>query len=292
MLGDGIRRNIATVSKEERDRFRDAIIKLQTLPQFHYPGNRTDTPVGGVSYWFKQDEIHAGSHVHVCPAFLPWHRELINRFEALLQLADPQLSLHYWDWTTDPGWMFAPDFMGNGNAAVDPTVPPETSGGQAGDPWLTAGLYNPTANPFRTDNEFSTTDNPFDPPHDIARGVQPGAPVTPAQEALLLAATSFAEFDTIMERSTTNDQVNNFDGGLHGAAMGGLAGSWAISIRLSAIPLSICYTAMSTGFSLCGSASPGSLHALIQHISMTSLRANGWTPTPSRRRTQSMVQAP
>ncbi len=38
-----------------------------------------------MSYWFKQDEIHAHTHVHGCPAFLPWHRELINRFEELIQ---------------------------------------------------------------------------------------------------------------------------------------------------------------------------------------------------------------
>jgi hypothetical protein len=63
MLGDGIRRNIATVTREERDRPRDAIIKLQT--DYHFPGLRADTPVGGVSWWFKQDEIHAHTHVLV-----------------------------------------------------------------------------------------------------------------------------------------------------------------------------------------------------------------------------------
>jgi hypothetical protein len=99
-LGDGIRRNIRTVSKKERDRLRDAIIKLQT--QRRYPGQRSDSPVGGVTYCFKQDEIHANSHVHNCPAFVPWHRELINRFEALIREIDPELSLHYWDWTEDP----------------------------------------------------------------------------------------------------------------------------------------------------------------------------------------------
>jgi hypothetical protein len=76
-----------------------------------------------VSYWFKQDEIHDGTHVHVCPAFLPWHRELINRFEAMLREIDPELSLHYWDWTADPQALtdsdgntlnlFTSDFMGN-----------------------------------------------------------------------------------------------------------------------------------------------------------------------------------
>jgi hypothetical protein len=68
-LGDCIRRNIATVSAAERRWLRDAILALQ---QQHYPGARNDSPPGGVSRWFKQDEIHAHSHVHFCPAFLPW----------------------------------------------------------------------------------------------------------------------------------------------------------------------------------------------------------------------------
>src|SRR5881392_666345 len=97
-LGDGIRRNILapTVSPQEQQRFRDAIIALNQLP---FTGNRTDFPAGGVSYWFKQDEIHQATHVHGGPAFLPWHRELYNRFEAMLRQVDPDLSLNYWDWT-------------------------------------------------------------------------------------------------------------------------------------------------------------------------------------------------
>jgi hypothetical protein len=42
-LGDGIRRNLATVSKEERYRLRDAI---HALNQTFYPDTRTDTPPG------------------------------------------------------------------------------------------------------------------------------------------------------------------------------------------------------------------------------------------------------
>ncbi len=45
-LGDGIRRNIATVSQQERNRFRDAII---TLNQRFFPGDRTDFPAGHYS---------------------------------------------------------------------------------------------------------------------------------------------------------------------------------------------------------------------------------------------------
>jgi hypothetical protein len=96
-IGDGVRRNVAAISPAERDRLRDAIIQLKTAKSFP----------DGVSYWDKQDEIHGATHVHAFfpwrgIAFLPWHREICNRFESLLREVDPELSLHYWDWTTDP----------------------------------------------------------------------------------------------------------------------------------------------------------------------------------------------
>jgi len=195
-IGDGIRRNIATVSQAERNRLRNAIIALQ---QRFYPGGRNDTPVGGVSYWFKQDEIHAHTHVHGCPAFLPWHRELLNRFEALLREVDPMLSLHYWNWTTDPGWMFTPDFMGNANSNV-------------GDPWLSAGFYIPGATPYRSDNAFDPNNNPFDPPRDLTRFVGTGAPNTPAQDAATVNAATFPD-------------MNNFLTGEHNIAHGFIGGT-------------------------------------------------------------------
>src|SRR5439155_10117252 len=111
-LGDGIRRNIATVSAQERNRFRDALLALNGK---FFPGAPSDFPAGAVSYWFKQDEIHQATHVHGSPAFLPWHRELCNRFEAMLREVDPDLSLHYWDWNTDPAGLFTATFMGSAN---------------------------------------------------------------------------------------------------------------------------------------------------------------------------------
>jgi hypothetical protein len=62
------RRNIAHVPAVERRRLRDAIIGLN---QRFYPD---DT----VSWWGKQIEIHRSTHIHEGPAFLPWHRELVN----------------------------------------------------------------------------------------------------------------------------------------------------------------------------------------------------------------------
>ncbi len=192
-LGDGIRRNIATVSAAERQRLRDAILALH---QQHYPGGRSDTPTGGVSRWFKQDEIHAHTHVHGCPAFLPWHRELVNRFEALIREIDPQLSSHYWDWTQDPtnapdgsgGFvnLFTPDFMGSAQ-------------GQAGAPWLGGGFYDPNADPYRSDSEFDPANNPADPPRNLLRQVQPGAPVTAAEDSGCVGQPDFPSFDAAIE---------------------------------------------------------------------------------------------
>src|SRR6187200_790553 len=144
-LGDGIRRNVSTINAREKQRLRNAII---TLNHRFYPGNRDDAIVGGVSYWFKQDEIHQATHVHHGPAFLPWHRELCNRFEVLLREVDPQLSLHYWDWNTDPIDLFKPDFMG----AAEPSHNGESV--NAGEPWLSAGFYDPDADPYRGDDPF------------------------------------------------------------------------------------------------------------------------------------------
>lgn len=200
MLGDGIRRNLATVSKEERDLLIDAIKQLNHV---FYPGIRTDFPAGGVSYWFKQDEIHQSSHVHGCPAFLPWHRDLCNRFEALLRTIHPQLSLHYWDCNLDPSNMpdgeggtinlFDSSFMGNADAGVDP-IGVFPFGGAVGEPLKSAGFYDPAAANFRDNTSpvrltrpspadpttFSYPAppahhyNPADPPQTLSRGKQAG----------------------------------------------------------------------------------------------------------------------
>ena len=177
-LGDGIRRNVAKISQRERDRFRDAFVALR---QRFY--------ADGVSKWFKQDEIHQATHVHAFAprrgiAFLPWHREITNRLEALLREIDPQLSLHYWDWTTDPrasdngaGGMtdlFTPLFMGS----------PSQRAGQPFDAFDNAGLL-----PGSRDH----TGNPADPPQIITRSVGPGAPAVPSDLEIIRTGDSAPE---------------------------------------------------------------------------------------------------
>ena len=169
------RRNVSKISNEDRDLFIKALISLNNRPEFTYPGSRDDKPfVGGVTYWFKQDEIHQATHVHRGPAFLTWHRELCRRFEDILRLVNPDISLPYWDWNEDPTDtkdndgktlnLFTEKFMGS-------------SSGEAEEPWLSAGFYNPTpiGEDYRGIEAFDTEHiNPADPPITLTRNKQNG----------------------------------------------------------------------------------------------------------------------
>ncbi len=106
------RENAATATPAERALYKDAILDA---------GTRYCASDLLVSYWHKQKDIHLETPrvsypLHGSLAFLPWHRELLNRFEVLLQEAHPTVKLLYWDWTKDPvtgGFdYFQPSFMG------------------------------------------------------------------------------------------------------------------------------------------------------------------------------------
>lgn len=202
-LGDGIRRNIASVDPTERALLRDALLALNDRV---FPGSRTDSPAaGGVTWWFKQDEIHQATHVHGGPEFIPWHREIVNRIEAMLRQINPQLSLHYWDWKQDPTAipnanlgggttgtlnLFTPDFMGYGGSTSKPIGPPWQ---KAAAPWRSNGFYVPGASPDR-----DTSDNPADPPDTVSRSVS-GSPITAQRENDILNATDFSQMRVLME---------------------------------------------------------------------------------------------
>lgn len=164
------RSNVSKISEGDRNGLVNAFIALNNQPEFVYPGTRNDKPfVGGVSYWFKQDEIHQATHVHRGPAFLTWHRELCRRFEINLRLVDSQISLHYWDWNEDPANttdkegksinLFSSSFMGDAS-------------GEAQEPWLSAGFYDPypIGEDYRGIDPFDMEhNNPADPPITLTR---------------------------------------------------------------------------------------------------------------------------
>src|SRR6516164_4925605 len=89
-------------------------------------------PVANGNVSFDPNSMRMPMWAHRCPAFLPWHRELLYQFERDLQAVsgDPNLAIPYWDWSQDqspegPPWL--PDFMG-GDGADGPV----TSGPFAG----------------------------------------------------------------------------------------------------------------------------------------------------------------
>lgn len=79
--------------------------------------------------WYAYAQLHSAfcgtntyeDQVHYGWFFLPWHRGYLIALEQLLQdaVAEPQLALPYWDWTTSPQIPAA--YAGAGNPLSDPT---------------------------------------------------------------------------------------------------------------------------------------------------------------------------
>ena len=62
---------------------------------------------------------------HGGPAFLPWHREYLMRFESALQAVDANVTIPYWDSTIDQplptvtdSVLWDDDYLGNTNGNV------------------------------------------------------------------------------------------------------------------------------------------------------------------------------
>jgi hypothetical protein len=153
------RKDAHTLSSFERTNYQDALVNM--MKNLHHPGTdgacaTTGTGLlldgtsftyhlpGGVSYFAKFDETHTEAFVHG-GNFLPWHREMLRRFEDQLRMYDPTISIPYWDWNTSPIDLLAPDFLGV-YAGYDPNDP------GIGEPFRSAGFYDPTCVTFCVSN--------------------------------------------------------------------------------------------------------------------------------------------
>ncbi|HEX6084997.1 MAG TPA: tyrosinase family protein [Thermoanaerobaculia bacterium] len=150
----------------ERNRFRDAIIAIGTNPAYRF---------SDASYWHKQDEVHelGPTNRHGQPAFFPWHREMINRFELLLQEHDPLVKLLYWDWTTSPLSLFTSTFMGSSGLGT-------TSGVSMGAPFTALG------------------------PPTVIRRLQAASPTTVIPDSSLTSSTNYHSLRTLLEGQPHN----------------------------------------------------------------------------------------
>jgi len=140
----GIRKNQASLTSSERTAFVSAVLALKASGAY-------DTFVDQHRAAFlasPNDPAHNG------PAFLPWHREYLRRFERALQSIDPSVSLPYWDWTVDnspASSLWDASFMGGNGSGADRRV---TSGpfAFATGQWTLTILDPGDTDPFLTRN--------------------------------------------------------------------------------------------------------------------------------------------
>jgi tyrosinase len=107
-----VRKNQARLTAEEKAAFIAAIKALKADGTYdHHVQEHRDGILA-----FNPDVAHGG------PAFYPWHRECLRRFELQLQAVDPSVTLPYWDPVVDnspTSSLWAPDFMGgNGEGST------------------------------------------------------------------------------------------------------------------------------------------------------------------------------
>lgn len=198
-----VRRNFAHLTDAERDAYIDAVKQADLLAYSD-----------GVSYWDKQDQIHQSTHNHGGNSFLPWHREFVNRYEALLQQANPNVALHYWDWTEDPtaasdgngGTVDLSDWFGTMNGTVDGELATVHNGGT-----------------FAGSRE--DTGDPADPPQTVTRSKSNGAPGISSDATIIGSADALAQaqqwstFRGSLEgaHNTVHGYIGGDIGGQHGA---------------------------------------------------------------------------
>lgn len=90
-----------TLRKEIRELSPDELTRLtNAVNQLHHTRHPTINNLSQYEYFTK---IHFENvpNAHEVPAFLPWHRHFLRKFEVALQAVDPSVSLPYWDWSLD-----------------------------------------------------------------------------------------------------------------------------------------------------------------------------------------------
>jgi hypothetical protein len=149
------RKNGATASAAEQSAYVNAILAIGTNPAYAFPM--------GEDYWHIQQEIHdqmgSNSNIHSTLAFLPWHREFINRYELLLQQYDPTVKLLYWNWTTvpTPSLSFMGSFSGNISGVFGALAPPSVTRGISGSPPAESDSAVVARNPYDPFGSFACT---------------------------------------------------------------------------------------------------------------------------------------
>ena len=127
-----VRKNADKLQPRERDRFLDALAKLNAR---------------GTYQTFRDIHVYGANNVvyvqeHAGPQFLPWHRTYLLDLERELQAIDPAVSLHYWRFDETAKNVFSDTFMG-ATKQVSTGAPASNVTFAAGHPlsgWITDGV--------------------------------------------------------------------------------------------------------------------------------------------------------
>jgi hypothetical protein len=97
------RQNQSALTAAQKTAFVNAVLALKQRPSVMHPGaqSRYDDFVEIHLNAMMQAAMGFVSWGHQAPAFGPWHRVLLLKFEHELQAIDPSVWLPYWDWTVD-----------------------------------------------------------------------------------------------------------------------------------------------------------------------------------------------
>ncbi|WP_331234027.1 tyrosinase family protein [Natronorarus salvus] len=101
------RKNVRELTRVEKEDFIRAVWALKESGEYakyvrwHVEGVMNPTLAPGETVPPGTSGANFRNSAHRGPAFLPWHREFLRRFEQDLQSEVPGVMLPYWDWTED-----------------------------------------------------------------------------------------------------------------------------------------------------------------------------------------------
>ncbi|MBY8877579.1 tyrosinase family protein [Actinacidiphila acidipaludis] len=112
------RRNQRNLTSSQRTQFVQAVLELKRAGSY-------DKYVSLHSRYFAADGETGLRVAHMTPTFFPWHRQFLLHFERELRTIEPDVTIPYWDWTTDrsaTSSLWDPDFMGGNGRDSDGQV--------------------------------------------------------------------------------------------------------------------------------------------------------------------------
>ncbi|MEV7432997.1 tyrosinase family protein [Streptomyces griseoviridis] len=192
------RRDVSTLTRTERKRFVDALLKVKRSGEY-------DEFVRRHIEYYVPDGDDGLRTAHMTPSFLPWHRRFVLDMERALRRVDASVTIPYWDWTRDrsaTGTPWTADLLGGTGRRSDHRV---TTG-----PFAYATGHWPLRENV-TDADFLT--------RDLGR---PANPLPLPTKAELQSALD----DPVYDMAPWDSTVRGFRNRLEGWGTGRGPGSW------------------------------------------------------------------